>query len=131
MGMGDHPDGDLHRNGGSAAGEREPGAGFQLFERHRDDRGDGQAAVLTQFPGGQKRAQAGFEGVEIALTGGAGVGGRGRWVGVAIDGGDRVGGVAHAGATEFGEQDFQIGTGFGVKASFDGAHPVGHLRGQG
>jgi hypothetical protein len=39
MGVGGHPDRHFHRDGGSAAGQRQPGGGFQVLQGHGDDGG--------------------------------------------------------------------------------------------
>ena len=59
---------------------------------------------------------------------GSRVAGRGEHVGVAVDDRDRVGGVAHPRAGQFGQQDFAVGAGFGVQTEPAAAHAVGVLR---
>ena len=80
--------------------------------------------MLTEVAGGQQCAGGGEQGVVVALPEAAGVAlDGGLWRGAA-DAGCVVGGVAHAGCGEFGEDGVDGGAGFGGEVAADRAHAV-------
>jgi hypothetical protein len=82
---------------------------------------------LAEVAAGEHGAAEGLEGVVVALGDGAVVVEDLGFGGGAADARVLVGGVAHAGGSQFGEEGFEGGAQFGGDGGADRAHPVGAL----